>query len=137
MSFQLGKSPQLWSDEMALRRKFLVDTAMRELTCGAKVVIFPESISGSNRRLQATEWLRVATAAAKRETTVLVGEETWNENRSGYKTHRALLAGRADLLVSAANQWPSSGTSAEIAQDTHRVLLARMAGVAILIAKNR
>jgi len=51
--------------------------------------------------------------------------------------HRGLLAGRADLLVSATNQWPSSGTSAEIAQDISRAALARMAGIPILTAKNR
>jgi hypothetical protein len=50
--------------------------------------------------------------------------------------HRGLLAGNADVLVSATNQWPSSGTSAEIAQDISRVALARMAGIPILTAKN-
>lgn len=51
--------------------------------------------------------------------------------------HRGLLSGRADLFVSATNQWPSSGTSAETIQDISRAALARMAGVALLTAKNR
>lgn len=51
--------------------------------------------------------------------------------------HRGLLAGKAELLISATNQWPSSGTSAEIAQDVSRMALARLAGVPLLTAKNR
>lgn len=51
--------------------------------------------------------------------------------------HRGLLSGRARIMVSAANQWPSSGTSAEAAQDTSRNALARLAGVPLLLAKNR
>lgn len=201
VSLQLGKSPELWSDEMASRREFLADRAVHDLSRGAKVIIFPESISGSNRRVQSTVWHRVSTAAMAQGATVLVGEETWNKARTGFKNalvgygtekdggavvvssmvpmpigdwkfgfeegaetnifgsdivnlhgkkvafslcyedfllwpHRGLLAGRADLLVSAANQWPSSGTSAEISQDISRAALARMAGVAILTAKN-
>ena len=50
--------------------------------------------------------------------------------------HRGLLHGRATVLVSAANQWPSAGTSAEQGQDISRSLLARVAGVPIIIAKN-
>lgn len=201
ISLQLGRSPELWSDEMASRREFLADRAVRGLSLGAKVIIFPESISGSNRRVQSTVWHRVSTAARAQGATVLVGEETWDKARTGFKNalvgygtemdggtvvvssmvpmpvgdwkfgfeegaetnifgsdivdlhgkkvafslcyedfllwpHRGLLAGRADLLVSAANQWPSSGTSAEIAQDMSRAALARMSGVAMLTAKN-
>ncbi|GAB1719372.1 MAG: hypothetical protein NTAFB09_11030 [Nitrosospira sp.] len=202
VSLQLGKSPELWSDEMAWRREFLADRAMRDLSHGAKVIIFPESISGSNRRAQSAMWHRVSAAARAQGATVLVGEETWDNARTGFKNalvgygaekdggavvvssmvpmpigdwkfgfeegaetnifgsdiidlhgkkvafslcyedfllwpHRGLLAGRADLLISATNQWPSSGTSAEIAQDISRAALARMAGVALLTAKNR
>lgn len=50
--------------------------------------------------------------------------------------HRGLLLGQADLLISAANQWPSSGTSAEVRQDMSRLVLARLAGVPLLTAKN-
>ncbi|NJM32500.1 MAG: hypothetical protein HC848_06105 [Limnobacter sp.] len=50
--------------------------------------------------------------------------------------HRGLLSGKADVLISAANQWPSRGTSAETAQDLSRKLLGRLAGVPMLIAKN-
>lgn len=201
VSLHLGKSPELWSDEMAARRRFLITTANSELARGAKVIIFPESISGSSRRPQREEWQGIAAAAAARTATVLVGEETWNAERSGYRNalvgygreggagtvivasrvpmpvgdwkfglepgatteifgddivhlhgrnvafsicyedfllwpHRGLLTGRADLLVAATNQWPSSGTSAESGQDMHRRALARIAGVALLTAKN-
>jgi hypothetical protein len=201
VSLQLGKSPELWSDEMASRREFLAERAVHEISHGAKVIIFPESISGSNRRVQSPVWHRVSKAARAQGATVLVGEETWDKARTGFKNalvgygtetdggavfvssmvpmpigdwkfgfeegaetnifgsdivnlhgkkvafslcyedfllwpHRGLLAGRADLLVSATNQWPSSGTSAEIAQDISRAALARMSGVAILTAKN-
>lgn len=201
VSLHLGKSPELWSDEMASRREFLVETAMRELAGGAKLVVFPESISGSNRRSQTATWHRVFTEAKARGATVLVGEENWSKDRSVFKNalvgygmvggegtvvvssqvpmpigdwkfgyedgadtnilgidtinlygrkvafslcyedfllwpHRGLLSGRAELLVSATNQWPSSGTSAEVGQDMSRSALARMAGVPLLTAKN-
>lgn len=202
VSLNLGKSPELWSDDMAARRDMLADIAMRELAGGAKVVIFPESISGSSRRSQQALWQRVSDAARQRGATVLVGEESWNPARTsfhnaliGYGTardgggvvvssmvpmpvgdwkfgleegaetnifgsdlvalhglnvafsmcyedfllwpHRGLLAGGAGLMVSATNQWPSSGTSAETSQDRSRAALARLAGVALLTAKNR
>jgi apolipoprotein N-acyltransferase len=200
VSLALGKSPELWSEEMGARRALLAGRALRELRQGARVVIFPESISGSNRRAQADLWRPVALAAARRGATVLVGEESWDRGRTGFRnalvaygsageetvvassrvpmplgdwkfgieegaatdvfgddvvalqgrrvafslcyedfllwTHRGLLAGRADLLVSATNQWPSSGTSAETGQDLSRAALARLAGVPLLTAKN-
>jgi hypothetical protein len=201
VSLQFGKSPELWSDDMAARRDALVGMALLELSKGAKVVIFPESISGSSRRSQQALWQRVSDAARQRGATVLFGEETWNAARTGFRNalvgygteadggavavssmvpmpigdwkfgleegadtnifgsdvidlhgqrvafsmcyedfllwpHRGLLAGRAGLLVSATNQWPSSRTSAESAQDRSRAALARLAGVALLTAKN-
>lgn len=200
-SLEFGRSPELWSEEMAARRVQLADRAMSDLARGAEVIIFPESISGSNRRPQSTTWQRVSSAARARGATVLVGEETWNKARTGFKNalvgygkekddgavlvssmvpmpvgdwkfgfeegaetdilgsdivtlngkkvafslcyedfllwpHRGLLAGGADLMVSATNQWPSSGTSAETSQDISRAALARLAGVALLTAKN-
>lgn len=202
VSLNFGKSPELWSDQMAERREKLADIAMRELGDGAKVVILPESISGSSRRPQQEVWRRVSEAARQRNATVLVGEESWNAARTGFRNalaaygterdggtimvsskvpmpvgdwkfgleegaetdifgsdlvtlqgrrvafsmcyedfllwpHRGLLAGQAEFLVSATNQWPSSGTSAETAQDISRAALARLAGVALLTAKNR
>lgn len=200
VSLELGRSPELWSDQMEARRMLLAARAMRELEQGARVVIFPESVSGSNRRDQAPLWQAVARAAAARGATVLVGEETWGRDRRSFRnalvgygaaadgavlvssrvpmpmgdwkfgmeegaatevfgddvvalhgrrvafsmcyedflfwTHRGLLAGRAELLVSATNQWPSAGTSAETGQDLSRAALARLAGVALLTAKN-
>jgi hypothetical protein len=197
VSLELGKSPGLWSDEMAERRQMLADTALRHLEQGDEVLIFPESISGSNRRPQADIWSAVARKTDARGATVLVGEEHWNKARSSFKnalvgygrgevvvssrvpmpvgdwkfgyeegaeteifasdvitlhgkqvafsmcyedfllwTHRGLLRGKAELLVSVSNQWPSSGTSAETAQDISRLALARLAGVPLLIAKN-
>jgi apolipoprotein N-acyltransferase len=202
VSLEFGRSPELWSDDMAARREALAEMALFKLSEGATVVIFPESISGSSRRSQQALWQRISDAARQRGATVLVGEENWNAARTafrnalvGYGTqtdggavvvssmvpmpigdwkfgledgaetnifgtdvidvhgrraafsmcyedfllwpHRGLLLGQADLLVSATNQWPSRGTSAEAAQDRSRVALARLAGVALLTAKNR
>lgn len=50
--------------------------------------------------------------------------------------HRGLFFGDASLLVSVANQWPSAGTSAERSQDISRLMLARLAGVPTVIARN-
>jgi hypothetical protein len=200
VSLSFGKSPELWSDEMEERREMLADMAMNSLASGAKVVIFPESIAGSSRRPQPALWQRVADAARERGAIVLVGEEAWNAQRTGFRNallaygggqyrevmvsslvpmpvgdwkfgleegaetnllgsdllalhgrrvafsmcyedfllwpHRGLLAGQAELLVSVSNQWPSSGTSAETSQDRSRAALARLAGVALLTAKN-
>lgn len=202
VSLDFGKSPELWSDDMAARRDMLATISMRELANGAQVVIFPESISGSSRRSQQALWQRVSDMARQRGATILVGEESWNPTRTsfrnalaGYGTehdrgavvvsskvpmpvgdwkfgleegaetdifgsdlvelhgrrvafsmcyedfllwpHQGLLGGKAALMVSATNQWPSSGTSAEISQDRSRVALARLAGVPLLTAKNR
>lgn len=202
ISFESGKNPELWSDEMVEKRQGLANQALAELARGAKVVIFPEASSGSSRRSQIDLWEQVSAAARERGATVLVGEETWNKARSGFQNaligfgteksdgavvvasmvpmpmgdwkfgfsegaetnilgndvielhglrvafsmcyedfllwpHRGLLTGQAVLLVSASNQWPSSGTSAEVIQDISRAALARMAGVALLTAKNR
>jgi len=202
VSLDFGKSPELWSDDMAARREALAAIAMRELANGAQVVILPESISGSSRRSQQALWQRVADAARQRGATILVGEESWNPARTSFRNalvgygmehdhgavavsskvpmpvgdwkfgleegaetdifgsdlvelhgrrvafsmcyedfllwpHRGLLGGNAALMVSATNQWPSSGTSAEIAQDRSRAALARLAGVPLLTAKNR
>lgn len=202
VSLEFGKSPGLWSDDMAARREALAAMALRSLDAGAKVVIFPESISGSSRRPQDAVWQRVSDLGRRRGATVLVGEERWNAARSGFRNalvaygaaqgagqvmvsslvpmpvgdwkfgfeegaetnifgsdlvelhgrrvafsmcyedfllwpHRGLLTGQADMLVSVSNQWPSRGTSAEIAQDMSRRALARLAGVALLTAKNR
>lgn len=201
VSLALGRSPELWSEQMEQRRLLLVRRALRELEEGARVVVFPESVAGSDRRDQAALWLPVARAAQARGATVLVGEEHWGRGRQGFRnalvgygaaggngallvssrvpmpmgdwkfgleegaatdvfgddvlvlhgrrvafsmcyedflfwTHRGLLAGRAELLVSATNQWPSAGTSAEVGQDLSRMALARLAGVALLTAKN-
>jgi len=200
VSLDFGKSPGLWSDDMAARREALAGMALRSLDSGAKVVIFPESISGSSRRPQDAVWQPVSDLARRRGATVLVGEERWNADRTGFRNalvaygaaqdgqvmvssmvpmpvgdwkfgleegaetnifgsdvvelngrrvafsmcyedfllwpHRGLLAGWADMLVSVSNQWPSSGTSAETAQDVSRLALARLAGVALLTAKN-
>lgn len=201
VSLAYGKSPGLWSDDMAARRAALAGIALRSLDNGAKVIIFPESISGSSRRPQEAIWQPVTDLARRNGATVLVGEERWNAARTGFRNalvdygsategghvtvsslvpmpvgdwkfgleegaetnlfgsdlvqlhgrrvafsmcyedfllwpHRGLLAGRAEMLVSATNQWPSSGTSAETAQDVSRRALARLAGVALLTAKN-
>ncbi len=202
ISLESGKNPETWSDEMAAKRQYLADRALAELSRGAKVIIFPEASSGSSRRAQTAVWERVSAEAKARGATVLVGEETWNQARTGFQNaligfgtekdggavvvssmvpmpmgdwkfgleegaetnifggdvielhglrvafsmcyedfllwpHRGLLSGRADLFISSTNQWPSSGTSAEIIQDVSRAALARMAGVAMLTAKNR
>jgi len=202
VSLDFGKSPELWSDDMAARRDMLATIAMRELANGAQVVIFPESISGSSRRSQQALWQRVSDMARQRGATVLVGTESWNPTRTSFRNalggygmehdrgavvvsskvpmpvgdwkfgleegaetdifgsdlvelhgrrvafsmcyedfllwpHRGLLGGNAALMISATNQWPSSGTSAETAQDRSRVALARLAGVPLLTAKNR
>lgn len=201
VSLHFGKSPELWSEEMVERRRFLAETAAHALKQGDKVVVFPESISGSSRRSQAALWHGVVEEARSRGATVLVGEEVWNKDKTGFKNalvgygvyggdgavvvssqvpmpigdwkfgyeegaetnifgsdvvalqgrrvafsvcyedfllwpHRGLLAGHADLLISTANQWPSSGTSAETSQDISRLALARLTGVPLLIAKN-
>lgn len=202
VSLELGRGPELWSGQMEARRVLLAERALRELAQGMELVVFPESVSGSNRRDQAALWRPVARAAAARGATVLVGEESWSRDKRSFRnalvgygaaagadgavlvssrvpmpmgdwkfgleegaatevfgddvvalhgrrvafsmcyedfllwTHRGLLAGRADLLVSATNQWPSAGTSAEIGQDLSRAALARLAGVALLTAKN-
>ncbi len=202
MSLELGKSPSVWSDEMLAKRQAMVAIAREELQSGAKVVIFPESAAGSNLRPQLDLWQGLAQEAVERGGTILVGQETWNEARSGFQNaligfgaevednavfassivpmpmgewklgfekgaelnifgsniyelagtrfsilmcyedfllwaHPGLLLGKADLLISVANQWPSSGTSSETFQDTSRHALARLAGVALLTAKNR
>lgn len=202
VSLDWGKNPPLWSNEMTIRLEKLARMAIIELGSGAKIVIFPESITGSSTRLPLDVWTQVAHDARARGATVLVGQEVWNEDRSGFRNaligygaqgdegavivssqvpmpigdwklgfekgaltnifgdgvirlggrmvafsicyedfllwpHRGLLSGRAEHMVSVANQWPSSGTSAEIAQDVSRAVLARLAGVAIMIAKNR
>lgn len=201
VSLAYGKSPGLWSDDMAARRAALAGIALRSLDTGAKVIIFPESIAGSSRRPQDSVWRPVADLARRNGATVLVGEERWNAERTGFRNalvdygslqeggqvtvssmvpmpvgdwkfgleegaetnifgsdlvvlhgrrvafsmcyedfllwpHRGLLAGRAELLVSVTNQWPSAGTSAEGAQDVSRRALARLAGVPLLTAKN-
>ncbi|SMG00087.1 hypothetical protein [Burkholderia singularis] len=200
LSLRLGKSPELWSDDMLVRRKFLAETARFALEEGNIVVVLPESISGSSRRSQTDIWRGVAEYARSLGATVLVGEEVWNQENTNFRNalvgygdggngsvivssqvpmpigdwkfgydggaqtnllgrdvvrlhgqrvafsmcyedfilwpHRGLLSGNADLLVSAANQWPSRGTSAEIAQDVSRHALARLAGVPLLTAKN-
>ncbi len=201
ISLELGRTPKLWSDEMLQQRQWLVNKAMQELDSGAKVVIFPEAITGSDHRPQDELWQAVVMKAKQLDATVLVGEESWDGNRSGFSnalvgygvlggtgkvvvsskvpmpvgdwkfglekgantdifgsdlltlhgltvsfsmcyedlllwTHRGLLMGRADLMISSANQWPSRGTSSERAQDISRKALARMAGVPLLIAKN-
>lgn len=202
ISLESGRNPELWSDDMAVKREGLAERAMAALSSGAKVIIFPEASTGSSRREQRNTWARVSEQAKARGATVLVGEETWNAGRTGFQNaligfgtekdggdvvvssmvpmpmgdwkfgfaegaetnlfgsdvielhgmkvafsmcyedfllwpHRGLLTGRADLFVSATNQWPSSGTSAETIQDISRAALARMAGVPMLTAKNR
>lgn len=202
LSLESGRNPELWSNDMAAKRERLADLAMVALSSGAKVIIFPEASSGSSRRAQKDTWARVSVQAKAHGATVLVGEETWDGARTGFKNaligfgaekdggavvvssmvpmpmgdwkfgfgegaetnlfgsdvielhgmkvafsmcfedfllwpHRGLLSGRADLFVSATNQWPSSGTSAETIQDISRAALARMAGVPMLTAKNR
>lgn len=77
ISLTFGRSPELWSDLMTERRTILAKTALHELELGARVVIFPESISGSNRRPQHTIWQDVASFAQAKNATVLVGEEHW------------------------------------------------------------
>jgi apolipoprotein N-acyltransferase len=202
VTLDMGRGPGLWSDEMLTRRQTLVAIAREELRAGARVIVFPESVSGSNIRPQLELWQSVADEAARRGSTILVGQETWDESRSGYRNaligfgagvddnrvfasslvpmpmgewkfwfekgaeidifggdvrrlhdrnisisicyedfllwaHPGLLTGKADLLVSVANQWPSSGTSSEVFQDTSRKSLARLAGVPLIVAKNR
>jgi len=202
VSLEWGRNPPLWSDEMTSRLERLARMAIDELGTGAKIVIFPESISGSSARPPLAIWTRVAHEARARDATVLVGREVWNQDHSGFRNalvgygvqgdegavivssqvpmpigdwklgfekgaltdifgdgvirlggrmvafsicyedfllwpHRGLLSGRAEHLVSVANQWPSRGTSAETAQDVSRVVLARLAGVAVMTAKNR
>lgn len=187
---------------MTTRRQKLAEIAFSALDKGARVVIFPESVSGSNRRSQTPLWQNVAEKAASQNATVLVGEEYWLQNAPsflnalvgygtgvaagnivaasqvpmpvgdwkfglddgaqvdifGYDmvilqgknvafsicyedflfwTHRGLLSGKADVLVSAANQWPSRDISAEVAQDVARAALARLAGTPLLTTKNR
>jgi apolipoprotein N-acyltransferase len=85
ISLQLGKNPDLWSEEMLMRREFLADLALQKLEGGAEVVIFPESVSGSSRRHQRDVWQKVAEQARAKGAVVLVGEEKWNQDKNGFK----------------------------------------------------
>jgi len=51
--------------------------------------------------------------------------------------HRGLLTGQADVLVSVANTWATSGTRGDRSQTASAHLLARLAGVPLVRAVNR